>query len=249
MLGIVKPEPYWQYTAYGKHPAVKDYFSVGQTFSSMRSVSDWIEKGYQLLSAKKDNALKRCSWRFWARELQKESIVCGILRDSNDSFGRPYPLLVMGTGVLKDWEKNWDLIPYACENTWEQMEYLSTGMFSDLKQLEEEVRKIRPPHADLSVFASKRDGYKAVRPQNLTVFERQASKISQNAEAFICLDGDRLYDMFDLIGLYHVLIKMRIKTPPNAVFMGGTLKNTYLVLFKRPLVPSDFIQLWSDRSA
>jgi hypothetical protein len=38
---------------------------------------------------------------------------------------------------------------------------------------------------------------------------------------------------------------MKDKTPPNAVFMGGTADAAHLAVFRRPLVPADFVRLWS----
>ena len=65
-----------------------------------------------------------CSWRFWAKGANKKALVCGVARDSSDSVGRPYPLLVVGTGPLADWEDEWELLPAACENTWNQMDVM-----------------------------------------------------------------------------------------------------------------------------
>ena len=47
-----------------------------------------------------------------------------------------------------------------------------------------------------------------------------------------------------LVG-WHMALKERSSVTPNAIFMGGNLDKTYLVLFNRPLREDDFIQLWS----
>ena len=167
MLEGLRSERRWQWAAYGKHPAAKDYFKVGQDFPLLNSFSEWIESGYEKLASRKNPASMRCSWRFWTREARRENVVCGVLRDSTDSFGRPYPLLIMGTGPSRDWVNEWDLVPLACENTWGQIEYLSTRTFSDLKRLEEEVQNIRSPAAEWSDLAKRRESFSGLTSEEL----------------------------------------------------------------------------------
>lgn len=245
MLGTIKSERHWQWAAYGKHPSARDYFKVGQNFPLLNVFSDWIEKGYQVLAAKNIPAQRVCFWRFWTRESRRQNIICGVVRDSNDGLGRPYPLLIIGTGPLKGWEKLWDLIPFACEKTWRQIEYLSTQMFEDFKRLESEVQNIRPPYAEWSGFIKKREDFVEVNSPGLRELESRASSLSEKAECFIRLDQGPFHDQFEMISLWHFLFKLRGKTVPNSVFMGGTVEKAYIAFFKRPLISSDFIKLWS----
>jgi type VI secretion system protein VasJ len=245
MLERLRPERRWQWAAYGKHPAAKDYFKVGQNFPLLNSFSEWIESGYEKVASKNNPAGMRRSWRFWTREARRENVVCGVLRDSTDSFGRPYPLLIMGSGPLVGWVNEWDLVPLACENTWGQIEYLSTKTFSDLKRLEEEVQNIRLPSAEWSELAKRRESFKGLTSEELSHLNGQASSLSESMERFICLDQGLSHDQFELIGLCHLLVKTRTEIVPNVIFMGGTLEKTYCAFFRRPLTPSDFIQLWS----
>jgi type VI secretion system protein VasJ len=211
----------------------------------LNSFSEWIESGYEKVASKNNPANMRCSWRFWTREARRENVVCGVLRDSTDSFGRPYPLLIMGTGPLTGWVNEWDLVPLACENTWGQIEYLSTKTFSDLKRLEEEVQNIRLPSAEWSELSKRRESFKGLTSPELSQLNGQASSLSESMERFICLDQGLSHDQFELIGLCHLLVKARTEIVPNVIFMGGTLEKTYCAFFRRPLTPSDFIQLWS----
>ena len=84
---------------------------------------------------------------------RKGFLACGLLRDSSDSLGRPYPLLIIGSGSLQGWEERWDLLPLACERSWEQMESIATGTFLDFEHLQEEVRRIEPPRPQWSGFS------------------------------------------------------------------------------------------------
>jgi type VI secretion system protein VasJ len=120
----------------GKHPVAMDYFQLGVSAPLVNAFGAWIENGYQKVVTPTRNRLALHSWRFWARGIQKGHIACGVARDSSDSTGRPYPLLIMGIGKLPGWEKNWDLLSFLFEEIWSQIEYLASRRFNDLKQLE-----------------------------------------------------------------------------------------------------------------
>ena len=143
MLGRIRVERRWQWLAHGKHPSARDYFKIGADFPLGRAFSEWAGKGYEGIVTKNRSVSGQASWRFWTREARRDHVVCGILRDSSDAFGRPYPLLVMGSGPVAGWDTNWDLVPFACENAWVQMEYLSARPFIDLRTFEAEVQKFQ----------------------------------------------------------------------------------------------------------
>jgi len=244
---------YWQWAAFGKHPVASDFFRLGEDIPLTKGFSDWVKKGYETLTSKKSTSLDLYAWRFWVRGAQKENIACGVIRDSSDSVGRPYPLLIIGTGPLPGWKEKWDLLPFACERTWDQIEYLSALVANDFKKLEVEVHHIRPPHPEWPKFIGKRKGLEDLWSNsntnpislNLKDMERQASSASDKAEFIVYLDQNPLNDQFVQVSLWHYLLKNHIKAAPNAIFMGGTLDRIYLAIFRRPLTPADFIQLWS----
>jgi hypothetical protein len=146
----------------------------------------------------------------------------------------------MGSGPLADWDGGWDLVPYACENVWTQIEYLSARPLADLKALEEEVRNIRPPIGEWQEFAERRGRFDTLPVQALSERLHHVSE----ADPFLCLDRQP-YDQFDLMGVCHYLSKMSAKSTPNVVFMGGTVKHTYFALFRRALSTSDFVRMWT----
>ncbi|MDI6752891.1 MAG: hypothetical protein QME78_00675, partial [Thermodesulfobacteriota bacterium] len=51
------------------------------------------------------------------------------------------------------------------------------------------------------------------------------------------------------IGFCHFLLKEQEDSVPNGLFMGGSLEKTCLAGFRRPLIPADFVRLWSVSSA
>jgi len=239
MLGRLRVERRWQWTARGKHPSIKDYFSIGQSFPLAKAFSEWMERGFEGIDWGSASGFSLSSWRFWTREARRDHISCGILRDSADAMGRRYPLLVMGSGPLSDWEMNWDLIPFACEGVWTNIELLSTKALADLKALEAEVDNVKPPAAEWDALSRKREDFKDLPVEAL---KERLRHLPEN-DPLLCLDGQP-YDHFDLMGLCHHLEKAAIMSPPNVVFMGGTVSHTYFAPFRRALSTSDFVNMW-----
>lgn len=183
----------------------------------------------------------------------KETLVCGLVKDSTDRVGRPYPLLIVGTGPLKGWQDRWDLLPFACERSWNQIESLSMRTFQDLKELEEEIRKIRAPSPQWPEYDAVRkdleqsglnweSGVSYWEPHDFRTLE---AGLREQKEIMVYLDEKSSHDQFTLSSLYHSTFKARLQVLPNAVFMGGTLETTYLAVFQRPLTSADFVKLWS----
>jgi type VI secretion system protein VasJ len=253
MPGMMRSKNSWNWGAYGKHPVGKDYFRAGPEDPFLHAFSDWIENGFRKLNPEKNANPLICSWRFWARGYKKGSIACGVVRDSSDSIGRPYPLLIMGTGPLKGWENHWDLLPLAFEKTWVQIEHLATGRFVDFKQMEDEVRSIKPPGFDWKVLEHQREFPEEIEPSSngrsrwdLPELEKRIISLREKPETFIPLRGGRPDDHFDFVSLLHFLVKKNhTGAVPNSIFMGGVPDNTYLAVFMRPLAPTDFVRLWS----
>ncbi len=253
MLGLGKSKDPWNWGAYGKHPVGRDYFRVGTDDPFLRAFSDWAGNGYQKVDHQNKAVSGLNSWRFWARGPKKGNLLCGVGRDSSDGIGRPYPLLIMGTGPLKGWEDHWDLLPLVFEKTWTRIESLATGRFMDLKQLEDDVLNINPPASkwnDLEreighagEFGSSL--YDRFKGDMGDVYER-IKKLGEQQSALIPLNRGQFDGNFDFLSLLNSLVKKTYgKAVPNSIFMGGIPDKTYLAVFMRPLVSDDFNRLWS----
>lgn len=255
-MGLLDHTQYWQWNACGKHPMVLDYFSIGKSDPIMKAFSDWVGKGYQNTALKKTPANSLCSWRFWAKVPRKDTLVCGLLKDSSDHAGRPYPLLIMGAGPLKVWERHWDLLPFACERAWSQIENLSTKIFQDLKTFELEVFKMKSPQGQWSEFEAERKylwesgpiSFESDQTHPLKRLEEIASRESERHVIMVRLNNDGFYDQFTLISLWHYYLKKHISVIPNVLFMGGTPEKASMIVLKRPLQPDDFSRLWFSSS-
>ena len=135
----------WNWCFYGKHPAAKDYFTIGEHATMAQAFIDWVQGGYLPLIGKKEKPGISNSWRFWSRTPVKGQLICGLVRSSCDAIGRTYPLLMIGAGPLEGWEKNWDVLPFACEKVWQQLEHISTRQHSTLERLKQGMKLLKPP--------------------------------------------------------------------------------------------------------
>ncbi len=234
----------WHWAAAGKHPAVRDFMEVGEAFPLFHALSQWMEKGYQESSPGKDVASLR-SWRFWARGGRKNAVACGLLKDSCDQVGRPYPLLIMGTGDLEGWEEHWDLLPLACETAWGQMESFSTRMYKTFQELERDLLGMRVPATRWNEFLT-------------TDFSTYTSSPSRGLiENFVPRDIFSVQleplpaqEQKMQILAWHRLCKNHVEDLPVIVFMGNAGgESTHLFMARRALAVEDFKRLWAENPA
>ena len=254
MLGSLASPSYWRWAAHGKHPAAGDYFRLGDDLPLLRAFANWVSQGYQAFSSKRPvSGSCHRSWRFWAKGAARGQLVSGLLKDSTDRHGRLFPLLLMGTGPLTGWEEQWDLVPFACEGSWNQMERLGTRGFEALREFEAEVHKIRGPSAEWSLFKTNQEEVeKAVSsgggtnpPLQLDDVEKRVALLSRQSEISIPLTKGASDDQFALISFWHSRLRARLERVPSVVFMGGDQEEALMILLQRPLRPDDFFQLWS----
>lgn len=243
----------WRFFAVGKHPVAKDFLKLGESTPLVNDLSAMLKTAYSTLTSKSNSAPGFSSWRFWSKGSGKDSLICGIVRDSSDKMGRPYPFLIIGSGQLKDWELQWDLLPFACENTWCQFEYLSTQNFDHVKKLEEELANIRPPSGQWSEHSDRRKSLNQIGSPldpfasflDLSKLTKQVADLSHQLEYFVSLDRGPCHDKILQVGLWHHLFRVTLKNVPQTVFLGGTLDNAFLIAYSRTLKAKDAVQLWS----
>lgn len=242
----------WRWVASGKHPSVIDYINIGQGFSLASSFSEWLSKGYQAEMPQKNSGHSGCSWRFWVKGKSKNEISCGLLKDSSDSIGRPYPLLIMGNGSLEGWEGNWNLVPEVCEAVWNRMEKLSCENFGNLKVLEQELVSLPQPlpvwSDSLKAVDSALQENSGMSSADFAFFFEQIQGLSGKNAGFIVLDQFNDYDRIIKVTLAGTVLKRCRAGVPSTVFIGGTAELTCYAFFHRPLTISDFSTLWTRLS-
>ena len=221
------PASAWIFFASGKHPVVKDYIRIGSETPLMDGFSRWVENGDVRVNS---NELHH-SWRFFARGLGKEELSCGLVRDSRDRAGRPFPLLIMGCGRLPGWEGYWEHLPFAFDAIWERMEFLSGKHAYDLEALKGDIKGIPSPLPPKIT-------------QDINTHEVASMEIHNPDEMFsIPLQGET--DHGDEIARLLAGTRIQSRTLPDTVFIGGTFQRSFLVAFTRPLKAEDFVKLWT----
>ncbi len=203
--------------------------------------AEWVGSGYRALEVAARPAMSALlSYRFFARGPGRDMLACGVLRDSSDALGRPYPLLLMGCGPLKGWEDSWDLLPLACEKTWEQMEYASAAAHGDVARFDAQVRGTRAPDGDWGGLSARRG---APGGPEAEIVERVSGQ--PGLPDFILPLGDGgSGDVGIAASLGFSRCRSRGQAAPNAVFLGGTFERTRLAVYNRSLTASDFAALW-----
>lgn len=245
MLGLVNNK--WTWAAFGKHRVAKDYIYAGTEDPMFRAFSGWLEKGYSLLENDKNSSSQRI-WRFWTKGPGKHKIVCGVVKDSSDSIGRPFPFVMMGIGQIKKWEKFWPLLPYTCDRVWRQMESRCSKGYADVKHMEDDLSGIQPPHSDWQVYANQRGNpknFKLLSSYDASFEKNIIASMSGKDEAFLSFGSRPADDPLTLAGSWHYFYQIHLKDMPNSVFIGGNLDHTGMAILKRPLSTADFKHLWT----
>jgi hypothetical protein len=216
--------------AAGKHPCTRDFFRLGQEFPLAVGLAGWVEAGYE--SGTAETAEKR-SWRFWAAAA---GMLCyGVLGDSRDALGRPFPLLVAGQDRSAWWQPGWQEIPTALDRSWSAMEGVAAADCPDLATLRTRI-----------CWEGAQAGVEHPSPAPLPEsdlpplsFEQDRERVSLSCPAGEKVDGE-------LVAAAHAALKRRVGIVPSSVFMGGLSEAPRIIFFYRPLATRDFSFLWGD---
>jgi len=263
VLGSLNNKKKWEWCANGKHPASRDYFRIAAQHPLLNAFIEWMEKGYNQLKRRPESGQTLYSWRFWSRGALPDTLVCGIIRDSSDGVGRPYPLLIMGTGAVIKWRTHPELLPFALEKTWKQMESLAAGRFVDLQSLKEEVLRLSPPevnrqlhnrHLEKSEIRLSSDRDASYPGEDINRLPSSQKPVSQQEQLFIEIKDAATENPLNLATAWSLRLKKQAVDLPSAFLMGGRPEKSYLAFFFRPLGIGDFVHLWSigsedDRSS
>lgn len=219
----------WVWGAAGKHPVVKDYISLGQETEVFRAFSKWVEEGW---SRVKETSGQR-SWRFFARGLRPEDLACGLVKDSHDKAGRPFPFVVMGYGRIDGWQRQWELLPLAFDSVWDRMEFISVKRVFDLEELKGDISRLPCPRLD---------GFKI---ESGTADESLGAAMSagSNGTATVPLNGAG-NEREEAVSLLQGMKGWNLPIPAS-VFIGGPRDRVLLTVFMRALSASDFDSLWT----
>jgi type VI secretion system protein VasJ len=242
MLGMSPRPTAWQWQAVGKHPAAADYIHLLPGTPLTQALGEWMAKGYGQWQASRPGHHESHSWRFWVKGGQKEHLVCGVMRDSSDRIGRPFPLMVLGEGGMVGWERRWPHLPLLLDKTWLRLERLAVHRYEDLAALGEDLRQLAPPQDRES------DSAEVPVPPSATgeAWEACRTDLQRTGRSLMALDdGSAGMDATPSAVSRHAGLQGCCVDIPRAVFMGGTPRRTYLAVVLQPLTVNDFVNLWS----
>ena len=252
MLGPINIGKRWNWALCGKHPAFGDYLTIHVHTGLFKTLADWMEQGFQGVTSRVRSPSEMCSWRFWARGAEKQRVACGLLKDSTDCMGRPYPLLVLGIGALKGFSEHWQFLPLAFEDTWGRMEYITGITTSNIDHLKAQLNLLwnsLPVGSSFDQAAWSRQNPTLV---NCTEVDREpqvpveSDMQALDAEAFFHpLGADKNMASTEVVNQWHVFLRKWTRDAPVAVFFGGTTQASYMAVFRRALRTTDFVQLWT----
>jgi type VI secretion system ImpM family protein len=244
MLGSIIKGRTWCWVAVGKHPAAADYIRLGDSTSLLDAVADWVAKGYDEVLRANGQPQGSHSWRFWLRGVKKDTLICGLGRDSSDRIGRPYPILIMGEGLLKGWEKNWRMLPAQLKRSWQNLEYIASHRYDDARAMEEEIRDLNPPQTGAS-----ENQVPLCDDYGDTTIDGQVQACREQLHStgfgLISLNNFGGIDSDQAIGQCHGRLNGCCKDIPRGVFIGGTPQHTYICAIEHPLATADFVRLWT----
>lgn len=238
MLGIGRRPGAWHWHAVGKHPAAADYLELRGGPAILDAVADWMTKGYAALPEPLQRRPAWRSWRCWLQGARKGRLICGVVRDSSDRLGRPYPLLIIGEGPLEGWQRHWPMLAVRLAKTWERIEQTAARQYDRLQGLADGVAQLEGPGGDAPPPAAApipADRLKVCR----ATLEREGRviiDIHPSADAFLPTDAQAV--------AWHTALGGCSAEVPRAVFLGGTPQRSYLAVMIRPLDTSDFVRLW-----
>ncbi|MEJ2039091.1 MAG: type VI secretion system-associated protein TagF [Desulfosarcinaceae bacterium] len=241
MLGLTQ-DSHWCWTVVGKHPAAADYINIDGGSPLMDALADWMAKGYDEINRTDRAGAGTYSWRFWLRGARKGGLVCGVVRDSSDRIGRPFPLLILGEGGLKKWEKQWELLPADLIKVWQRMESIAAHRYDDLNALADALRALVPPNGPTLPGRGEAVAVAGEMPSGLDECRLQ---LRDNGRAMVHLRPSGDMDALDSARQWHLLLKACCADVPRAVFWGGTPARTYMAVFSNALSTQDFVKLWT----
>jgi type VI secretion system ImpM family protein len=250
MLGKIIGRRPWSWTAFGKHPSIRDYFQFRLEQPLAIAFAKWIENGF----ARLDESTRRsagCSWRFWSRGMKKGGLVCGLGKSSADGIGRPYPLILIGEGSLEGWEKHWHLLPFLLAPVWARLEYAAARRLDSIDQLEADLARMETPLPEWKKIVCQapeddgRDAFDPVKKIILSRIPEKSQMLNNENKLLVPLDAVEDGDPLQMAGAWHQGLKHCCNGPPNTVFMGGHPQKPHVVFYTRPLSVDDFVDLWS----
>ena len=234
MLEIADTNYQFTISAFGKHPAFDDFFSIQVASPIPRALVAWIEKAVVQHPPAHQKATS-CSYRFWTKGIKNYDLTLGLVRDSSDRMGRPYPLLITAGVAIKNWQKTWQDIFSVFEPVFRTFEASAAGRHDDFKSFETALQNINGQRVNAPGKTVDK------LPHSILAFYKQDGKKNR-----LSLPVSKLLAAFENTGVKPDTWGFFKKNPPipGAVFLGGMPDMPMIHMFNRPLRAQDFNRLF-----
>jgi type VI secretion system ImpM family protein len=228
----------WNWFVWGKHPGVSDFIFAGVQNTLFQRFTKWVDTGFSKVSAELKSNSRHCSWRFWTKGAA-DAVVCGLVRNSCDSYGRSFPFLCIGTGQLKEWSRNRSLLPFAFEEVWKRFEYIAAARYDTVRRLSESLQLIEPPEPQWRIYQER--------------IHNAAHLYTQDSFEELTMGSNRLYKIdcrqpemlpHDLC-FCSAMVATSESGTPTAVFIGEVGSRIAVATMEKILQPTDFTWIWS----
>jgi type VI secretion system ImpM family protein len=228
----------WQWFVWGKHPGMSDFIIAGNLSPLFQRFTRWVDNGFSLIVSDDELKSRHCSWRFWTHGTA-DDIVCGLVRNSCDSFGRSFPLLYLGTGGLQGWTHNCSLLPFAFESVWKNFEYAGAARYHSVQRLNQSLESMQPPepawHAYRQRIFNQPNLYSTAGIEEDTDGRNRVFTIGCKLPENLPHD----------LNFCHQVMPQNAMEPIKAVFIGEIGSRIAVAIVDDILIPADFIWLWS----
>jgi hypothetical protein len=101
-----------------------------------QALRQWLDKSFAAsASAMKEQGFSGTCWRFLIRGRGSKDMAFGLIKESSDAIGRPYPLLLVMEGALEGMSGEIVQVLKRLEPAWLAMEQVAAGSYKSGQEL------------------------------------------------------------------------------------------------------------------
>jgi type VI secretion system ImpM family protein len=228
----------WNWFVWGKHPGVPDFICAGEQTQLFQRFTRWVDTGFSRISAELKSKSRHCSWRFWSKGAN-DQVVCGLVRNSCDSYGRSFPLLYLGSGGLENWQRNCSLLPFAFESVWKHFEYAAAARYESVARLNETLQTIEAPVPQWRLYQERIHSKPVLHTHSI------CDETVENNKRLYRLNCQFPEDLpHDLSFCSNIVAATKLALP-TAVFISEVDEHIAVAIIENMLMPAEFAWLWS----
>jgi type VI secretion system ImpM family protein len=234
----MKHQKQWKWFAWGKHPGMQDFVCAGTKTPLFQRFTKWVDNGFARLETGAGLRKRHCSWRFWTKGAA-DQVVCGVVRNSCDNFGRSFPSLFIGSGELDDWMSNCSVLPFAFEPIWKSFEYIAAARFDTIRQLNDNLQLLQPPLPQWRNYQQR-----IYKTSNLFKTAKSEEKVD-GLKRMIQVDCKQPEHLPHQLQFCNRVTATGEDQAPLAVFIGEIEDRITVAMMNNTLLPEDFVWLWA----